>query len=82
MGRNRIWVNFSKEFEAEYCESLKVENFSNLVCKLLREYYGGNISLDNSQSKIDEIYLMLKLLIEYEIYINNINTEYDDIEIL
>lgn len=61
MQRTRIWVNFSKEYKEEYDKCIKEDNFSKLVCKLLRQYYKNNKDLNyDLYGKIDEIYNLLK----------------------
>lgn len=64
MPRNRIWVNFSKEYTEEYFNAVKEDNFSKLVCKLLREYYIKNKTTDDYvYDKLEEITDLLKYII-------------------
>lgn len=57
--RTRIWVNFSKEYIKEYEMAIKEDNFSGLICRLLRDYYSKD-ERDDIYNKIIEIYELLK----------------------
>lgn len=82
MSRNRIWVNFSKEYTEEYFNAVKEENFSNLVCKLLRDYYKDNGTTDDYlYNKLDKIYEMLENLTVDRIELKNTEEEREDFEI-
>ena len=77
MQRTRLWVNFSKEYSKEYEKSVKEKNFSNLVCRLLRDYYNNYEEDDDINHKINEIYSIIKNIPINNIEINN-NIEEDD----
>lgn len=71
MPRNRIWVNFSKEYTEEYFNAVKEDNFSKLVCKLLREYYIKNKTTDDYiYNKLEEISDLLKDILDNNIKIS------------
>lgn len=81
MPRNRIWVNFSKEYTEEYFNAIKEENFSKLVCKLLRDYYKNNgTTSDYLYDKLDEIYSLLEKLSDRGIEVKTLDKN-DDFEI-
>lgn len=76
MQRSRLWVNFSKEYADEYFNSVKEENFSNLVCNLLREYYiKENKTDDYIYNKLDRIEKILEEIKEKGIIVNNDNID-------
>lgn len=82
MPRNRIWVNFSKEYTEEYFNAVKEENFSNLVCKLLRDYYKHNGTTDDYlYNKLDEIYNLLEKLSNSGAEIKKTEESQEDFEI-
>lgn len=82
MPRNRIWVNFSKEYTEEYFNAVKEENFSNLVCKLLRDYYKHNGTTDDYlYNKLDEIYNLLEKLSNSGTEIKKTEESREDFEI-
>ena len=81
MQRNRLWVNFSREFTEEYFNAVKEENFSNLVCRLLREYYKNNgESVDCVYEKLNTIHELLLKISSGKIEVEN-KEEDEDFEI-
>ncbi len=53
--RNRISVNFSKQYTNEYHLIMQEKNASELICQLLRKHYTGDVTNADIFNKIDEL---------------------------
>lgn len=54
--RNRITVNFSKQYTNEYNLIMQEKNASELICKLLRKHYTGDVTNKDILNRIDELF--------------------------